>query len=96
MIIKNINTMQNHIEIIEEKNGLFGIKEHISKIDISLIDKIEKIIKDNELIGIVIWHEDTVMYAIGIKNYKKNLEEVYKKILNNVEGKSITVIETKL
>ena len=79
-MIKNIDIIQNYIEIIEEKKGLFGIKEHISKIDISLIDKIEKIIESNELIGIVIWHEDTVIHAVGKKNYEKDLKEVYNKI----------------
>lgn len=95
-MIKNIDIIQNYIEIIEEKKGLFGIKEHISKIDISLIDKIEKIIENNELIGIVIWHEDTVIHAIGIKNYEKDLEEVYNKILSNIEENEVNVIETKL
>lgn len=95
-MIKNIDIIQNYIEIIEEKKGLFGIKEHISKIDISLIDKIEKIIESNELIGIVIWHEDTVIHAVGIKNYEKDLEEVYNKILSNIEENEVNVIETKL
>lgn len=96
MMIKSIDIIQNNIEIIEDKKSLFGIKEHISKIDISLIDKIERIIENNELIGIVIWHEDTVMHAIGIKNHEKDLEEVYKKILSNIEENIVTVIETKL
>lgn len=96
MMIKKVDILQNYIEIIEEKKGLFGIKDHTSKIDISLIDKIERIIENNELIGIVIWHEDTVMHAIGIKNYEKDLEEVYKKILSNIEENIVTVIETKL
>lgn len=96
MMIKKVDILQNHIEIIEEKKGLFGIKAHTSKINISLIDKIERIIKKNELIGIVIWHEDTVTHAIGIKNYEKDLEEVYKKIISNIEENRVTVIETKL
>lgn len=96
MMIKLIDILQNSIEINEEKKGLLGIKEHTSKIDLSLIDKIEKIIKNNELIGIVIWHEDTVLHAIGIKNYDKDLEEIYNKIMNNIEKEAVEVIETKL
>lgn len=96
MMIKKVDILQNYIEIIEEKKGIFGIKDHTSKIDISIIDKIERILKNNELIGIVIWHEDTVLHAIGIKNYKRDLEEIYNKILNNIDEKLVNVIETKL
>lgn len=96
MMIKKVDILQNYIEIIEEKKGLFGIKDHTSKIDISIIDKIEKILENNELIGIVIWHEDTVLHAIGIKNYEKDLEEIYNKILSNIDENLVKVIETKL
>ncbi len=96
MMIKKVDILQNYIEIIEEKKGIFGIKDHTSKIDISIIDKIERILKNNELIGIVIWHEDTVLHAIGIKNYKSDLEEIYNKILSNIDEKLVNVIETKL
>lgn len=96
MIIKKVNILQDCIEIIEEKKGLFGIKEHTSKIDISLIDKIERIIENNELIGIVIWHEDIVIHAIGIKNYEKDLEEIYNKILSNIEPSLVKIKETNL
>lgn len=96
MMIKKVDILKNYIEIIEEKKGIFGIKDHTSKIDISIIDKIERILKNNELIGIVIWHEDTVLHAIGIKNYKRDLEEIYNKILSNIDEKLVNVIETKL
>ena len=95
-MIKKVNILENYIEIIEEKKSIFGIKDHISKIDISIIDKIERVLENNELIGIVIWQEDTVLLAIGIKNYEKDLEEIYHKILCNIEENAVTFIETKL
>ena len=38
------------------------------KIDISIIDKIERILENNELIEIAIWYEDTVLHVICILN----------------------------
>ena len=94
MIIE-INILHDYIKIVEEKKRIFGIKKYVSKINIKSIDKIEKLITDNELIGIVLWKSNEVVYAIGIKNYKGNLEDIFNKIFNTVKN-SIKIIETEL
>ena len=96
MIIKEINILQNNIEIIEEKKGIFGIKKNVSQINIELIDKIERLIENNKLIGIILWNQDCVLHAIGFKNYKYNLEDMYNKILNVIKNDSVKIVETEL
>ena len=95
-MIKEVNIFQNNMEVIEEKKGLFGIKNNMYKIDLLSIDKIEKLIKDNELIGFILWNKDNVVYGIGIKNYENNIEELFNKILNSIDKKSIEIISTTL
>ena len=95
MMIKKINILQDYIEIVEEKKGILGIKEYVYKINIELIDKIERLIEDDKLIGIVLWNKNDVLHAIGFKNYKDNLEDIYNKISNTIKN-SIEIIETDL
>lgn len=95
-MIKEVNIFQNNMEVIEEKKGLFGIKNDMYKIDLLSIDKIEKLIKDNELIGFTLWNKDNAVYAIGIKNYENNIEELFNKILNSIDKNSIEIISTTL
>ena len=95
-MIKEVNIFQNNVEVIEEKKGLFGIKNDMYKIDLLSIDKIEKLIKDNELIGFTLWNKDNAVYAIGIKNYENNIEELFNKILNSIDKNSIEIISTTL
>ena len=95
-MIKEVNIFQNNVEVIEEKKGLFGIKNDMHKIDLLSIDKIEKLIKDNELIGFTLWNKDNAVYAIGIKNYENNIEELFNKILNSIDKNSIEIISTTL
>lgn len=85
-MIKKIDILENSIEITEEKKGIFGIKEYTSKIEKSSINTIERITKNNELIGVIIWdNKGSILYAIGVKNYEGDLEEIYNKILNDIE-----------
>lgn len=95
MMIKEVNILHDYIEFVEEKKSIFGIKNHISKINVESIDKIEKLMSDKELIGIVLWNKNDVLYAIGFKNYKDNLKEVYDKIFSTIKN-SIKIIETEL
>lgn len=95
MMIKKIDILQDYIEIVEEKKGIFGIKEYVSKINIESIDKIERLIEDNKLIGIVLWNKNDVLHAIGFKNYKDNLEDIYNRISSTIKN-SIEIIETDL
>ena len=96
MIIKKINILQDNIEIIEEKKSIFGIKEYVTKINVSLIDKIERLLKNNELIGIVLWNKGDVLHAIGFKNYKDDLEKLYNKIFSTIKKNSVKITETEL
>lgn len=95
-MIKEVSILQNNMEITEEKKGLFGVKSDVYKIDLLSIDKIEKMIKDNELIGFTLWNKDEVIYAIGIKNYENSIEELFNKIINNIDNNSIEIISTTL
>lgn len=95
-MIQEINILPNNIIIKEEKKGLFKSKENTLKIDIDSIDKIEKIKQNNEIIGIVFWNENDVIYAIGIKNYEKDLEELLNKILVNINEDKVEIVETEL
>ena len=95
MIIKEINIFDNFIEIIEEKKGIFGIKKYVSNINIKSISKVEKLINNNKLIGIILWNKDEVLHAIGFKNYKENLEDIYNKIFKIIKN-STSIIETEL
>lgn len=95
-MIKDVNILQNIMEITEEKKGLFGIKNDMYKIDLLSINKIEKFIKDNELIGFALWNKDKVVYAVGIKNYENSIEELFNKVLNNIDKNPIEIISTTL
>jgi len=98
MIIKEINILEDIIEIKEEKKGIFKIKEYITKINVEKIDRIERLLEDNKLIGIILWHERDVLHAIGFKNYKNDLDDIYNKIFNLINNKQqfIEIIETEL
>ncbi len=95
MLIKEINILDNNIEFVEEKKSLLGTKNYISKISLESIDKIEKLLKDNKLIGIALWEKDVVLYAIGFKNYQGNLDDIYDKIYSHTK-RTTEVIKTDL
>ena len=95
-MIKEIGFWEDSIYIIEEKKFLFKKKEHNTKINLSKISKIERIVEHNILVGIVLWHNDIVLHAIGVKNYEKSLQDVYDMMINNLKGSSIEFTKTEL
>ena len=95
-MIKEIGFWEDSIYIIEEKKFLFKKKEHNTKINLSKISKIERIVEHNILVGIVLWHNDIVLHAIGVKNYEKSLQDVYDMMINNLKGSSIEFTRTEL
>lgn len=99
MMIKKINILQEYIEIIEEKKGIFGIKEYVSKINVESIDKIERLTEYNKLTGILFWNKNDILHGIGFKNYKgdlEDLEDIYNRIFNIINKNSVKIIETEL
>lgn len=93
-MIKDIKITQNTIKIVEETKGLFKVKIEEISIDLSTIDKIEKFMKDNELIGFAMWSKNEVIHAIGIKNYEDNIEKLLNQILENMDKNSVEIFES--
>lgn len=94
-MVKEINFLDGYIEFIEENKGLFRLEEKTYKIDLESIDKVERLTENNKLIGFILWERNKVLYAIGFKNYDKDLDILYDKVLNSIK-RSINITETEL
>jgi len=81
---------------IEEKS-LFSKKEYNESIDISKINKIEKILESgshNEFTCIIFYQNVTVLYEIPAFRYVGEIPELFDKIIKYLDMNNIEVVET--
>lgn len=96
MKIINVGFEENKI-VFSIVKGLFKKNEYQESINISDINKIEKILEsggNNEFTSIIFYQDENVLYEIPAYMYTGEIPELFEEITKNLDMNNIEVIET--